>query len=291
MKFVGTILLILFATTLQSQHSDSKSNIRIIEEYPLCCNCSVNIKNFIDQQFTNSTIDVRDTIICCFKIDSLTNISNVEIKNTNNAELMDIVSRAIYSPTTWMPAFNRGIPTTCTTCFKINFKKNGGRIETQNFGLPSEDFDGFMKAKMEKYYLRYFKESSAEKISHLNINKVNFYAISNFHRYREQRLTESIHLKTSNITIKNSGTEMTWTIFIPKFKIFSTSALSNNENFRIENVPVEHEIILLILKKEGNQVLISIEKIEYNGQKTYAPVFNEYTFDELQQKIMTYSGK
>jgi hypothetical protein len=221
----------------------------------------------------------------------LANISNVEIKNTNNAELNDIIRRAIYSTTIWMPAFIRGIPTTCTICFKIIFQKNGGRIETHNLGLPSEDFDGFMRAKMEKYYLRYFKESSTEKISHLDISKVNSYAISNFHRYKEQRLTESIHFKTSNITIKNSGTEMIWTILIPKFKIFSTSALSNKENFRIENVPVEHEIILLVLKKEGNQVLISIEKIENNGQKTYVPFFKEYTFDELQQKLVTYSVK
>lgn len=288
MKLHLIILLLLIAINLQSQNSDSKQTFRVVEEYPECLDCSDDIKSIIDQRINNLIIDVNDTIFACFELDSLARINNIEIHKSDNIDLNKIINKAIKSSQNWIPAFNRGNPTTVNLCFGIVFQKMNGVFTSQNFGLPSTDIDNFTSARMERFYWKYFKSNSNEKISHLNISRINHYTIFKFEKYKNKGLHKSQHFKTKKLKINDSSEKMTWTIFVPKFKIYGTNENGQSKASQIENVPINHEIILLVIKNQGDKILISLDKFIYNGQKLYNPKFKEYTFSELNSKIETY---
>lgn len=291
MKFVVTFLCLLCTIALQSQNRDVHIILDTVEELPVCSDCSRQIKEYIDQHLQVPVINERDTIICSFTIDSLARIRNIEVQNTPDAPFVEVITAAVSASTEWMPAFNRGMPVSCTLYFKLSFRKNGDRIETNEINLPGMEPDKFTNHRMEKNYLRYFEENSGEKISHLDAANIVSYALSNFHRFKEQGFTESIHFKTSDITIKNQEKVTSWALLIPKFKIYSRSPFPTPSTVQIENIPVKHEIIFLVVQNVENKVLISLEKFEYHGQKSYLPVFKEYTFNEFRQRIETYAQK
>ena len=291
MKLLLINLLLLIAINIQSQNSDSKQTYRVVEEYPVCSNCSDDIKSFIDQRINNLTIDVNDTIVACFELDSLARINKIEIHKSNNTELNSIIHEAIQSSPNWIAAFDRGKPTTVNICFGITFQKNNGKFKSQNFNLPSTDIDDFTSVRMERHYWEYFKSNSNERISHLDISKINGYATFKFDKYKNKGLHKSQHFKTKKLTINDSGEKISWILFVPKFKIYGTNKYGQGKTLQIENVPVNHEVVLFITKNEGDKVFISLEKFIYSGQKLYNPKFKEYTFSELNSKIETYLKK
>ena len=291
MKLLLINLLLLLAIIIQSQNSDLKQTYRIVEEYSVCSNCSEDIKNYIDQRINNLLIDINDSIVACFELDSLSRINKIEVHKSNNTELNSIIHEAIKSSQNWIPAFNRGKPTTTIICFRITFQKMNGEMKSQNFGLPSITFDDFTSVRMERFYGEYFKSNSTEKISHLNISGINHYTTFKFEKYKNKGLHKSQHFKTKKLTINDSSEKITWTLFVPKFRIYGTNEYGQGKVSQIENVPINHEIILLISKNEGDKVFISLEKFIYTGQKLYNPKFKEYTFGELNSKIETYLKK
>ena len=53
-----------------------------------------------------------------------TKIKNIEIQKSKDTVLDKIIHDAIKSTKDWIPAFNRGKPTTVNICFGITFEKN-----------------------------------------------------------------------------------------------------------------------------------------------------------------------
>lgn len=288
MKLLLINLILIIAINLQSQNSDSKQTFRMVEEYPICLNCSDNIKRFIDQRIHNLKIDINDTIVVCFELDSLTKIKNIETQRSKDTALDNIIHDAIKSTKDWIPAFNRGKPTTINICFGITFEKNNNEYKSKNFNLPSTDIDDFTSVRMERFYWEYFKSNSGERISHIDNSRISGYVTSTFDEYRNKGLYKSQHFKTKKLIINDSGEKIIWTLFIPKFKIYGTNEYVHDRTLQIENVPVNHEIILFIIKNEGNKVYISFDKFIYTGQKSFNPDFREYTFSDLNNKIESY---
>lgn len=291
MKLLLINILLIITINLQSQNPDSKQNIRVVSDYPVCSNCSDHIKNYIDQKINSLTIDIYDTIIACFELDSLARINEIKVHKSNSTELNSIISKGIQSSPDWIPAFDYGKPTTVNICFGITFQKKNDEYKSQIFNLPSTDIDDFTSVRMERYYWEYFKNNSNEKISHLNISGIYHYTTSKFEKYKNKGLHKSKHFKTKKLTINDSAEKITWTLFVPKFRIYGTNEYGQSKTSQIENVPVNHEIILLIAKNEGDKVFISLDKFIYDGQRLYNPKFKEYTFRELNSKIEKYLKK
>lgn len=291
MKLLLINILLIITINLQSQNPESKQNIRVVTDYPVCSNCSDHIKNYIDQKINSLTIDISDTIIACFELDSLARINEIEVHKSNSTELNSIIRKAIQSSPDWIPAFDMLRPTNVNICFGITFRKNNGKYKSENFNLPSTDIDDFTSVRMERYYWKYFKSNSKEIISHLDILKINGYTTFKFDNYKNKGLHKSQHFKTKKLTISDSGEKISWVLFVPKFKIYGTNKYGQGKALQIDNVPVNHEIVLFIAKNEGSKVLISLEKFIYNGQKLYNPKFKEYTFEQLNSKIETYLKK
>jgi hypothetical protein len=291
MKILLINLLILITINIQSQNSELKEKFKVVTDYPVCLNCSDHIKNYIDQKINNLRINNPDTVVACFELDSLARISKIEIHKSSNTKLNNIISAAIQSSADWVPAFNIGKPTTVNICFGIIFKKNNGKYTSENFNLPSTDIDDFTSVRMERYYWKYFNSNSNERISHLDISKINGYTTLKADNYKNKGLHKSQHFKTKKLTINEPGEKISWILFVPKFKIYGTNKYGQGKALQIENVPVNHEIVLFIAKNEGNKVFISLEKFIYTGQKLYNPKFKEYTFSQLNSEIETYLKK
>ena len=118
-----------------------------------------------------------------------------------------------------------------------------------------------------------------------------FLVSRSFEGYKNKGLNKSIHFRTKKLKINDSDENLLWMVYVPKFEIFGSNMYGNFKADEIENMPVDHEIVLVVAKIQENRVLISFDDFKYAGQKNYNPNYIEYTFEALSNKIENFLNK
>ena len=284
MKRLLIYILLLINQNVFSQ--GEQEAVTIIEYHPLCLNCTEKVEEFINKRIRNLSLPFSDTSITVnYHLTALGTVENVSVYGTDNQEFVSIITEATKNLTDWIPAQIRNQPVRASLQYKIIPDLNSGILSIRAKYLHSANSDFFISERNSRNWEKYFEENSNYIISHLDISKVQGYIFRRLNKNYHRRLTKSPYFRTGTIRIPTNREKTTWSIFVPKLKIYDSGASQNIRNLRIKDIPRDHDIILIIIKEENYRVEISISEFNFAGQRNLNFDFHEYSFHELNKEI------
>lgn len=275
-------LLISLNVFSQGEHQA----VTIAEDYPLCLNCTEKVEEFINKRIRNLSLPPSDTSITVnYHLTALGTVENVSVYGTDNQEFVSIITEATKNLTDWIPAQTRNQPVRVSLQYKIIPVLNSGILSIRAKYLHSANYDLFILERNSRYWEKYFEENSNHIISHLEIAKVQGYIFSKLNKNDHRRLTKSPNFRTGTIRIPTNREKTTWSIFVPKLKIYDSGASQNIRNLRIKDIPRDNDVLLIVIKEKNYRVEISINEFNFTGQRKLNFDFQEYSFHELNKEI------
>jgi hypothetical protein len=280
------LLFFIFLFLNQNLYSQEEQEpVHIVEYHPLCLNCKEKVEEFLNQRLNSLNLHLSDTITINYELTAQGKVENVRIAGTDNPDMVELSIQATENITEWIPAIQRNNPVWVKLQYQIIPDYNSDRFSVKTKLLPSADLDYFLIERNSRFWRTYFEENSFETISHFDIKILHRYIYSKLNKDYNRRLTKSPYYKTGTIRIQIKGEKTEWSIFVPKLKISDSGNSQNRNTLRIKDIPIDHEIIIIVIKEQNNRITISMNELNYSGQRDLNLSFREYSFREINNQI------
>ncbi|WP_299120982.1 energy transducer TonB [uncultured Winogradskyella sp.] len=234
------------------------------------------INKFISRKFNTSiaddlTLTGKQTIRTSFEVDEEGNIGKIEAR-ASHKEMAEEAIRVIELFPKLIPAKQKGKSVAISYYLPIVFKLEGETLDQPSITIKSD-----------KAFIKTFGEKAISEIGNSDIERYTL-ATSNLGWINCDRFVNSKKKKIKyKVKIKDADGANVKMIFKSISSVLPSERI--NDNYSFGDVPIDEDIILLAIKKNGDKIFLGVKELKTKVISEIDLNFKEVTVNELKAEL------